>query len=209
MPALPNGSDQIGGTQFYTGAYCNCTCNGSSWKLVGCVGRVYIQVAIKSGLSQRRGAFARHAESQHVLDLADASGRYRQIGEFVEQQQKEKIFTSQQDCQNSSAQRIADAQKDAASDVAAESKRRWDYLALKSQLWPICGLAPSRCRIHHGMFDGGSGVSLNTIMGAPAGSSRSKVRQVPVRISSRCQPSRVADVRSGSNLVVVACDRTD
>ena len=117
---------QIGGTGASTGASCQCTCGNSSSKLVGCVGHVYITVGILTGLPPSADAFARHSESQHVLDLVDASGRYREVGEFTEQDQRSRTFSSKEECEKRSAQRIREALAAAVSQVFQESGRRWD-----------------------------------------------------------------------------------
>ena len=124
--ALPM-KDQIGGTGYTTGASCHCTCSKSSWTLVECTGNVYIQVGILAGLSPEKDAFSRHSEAQHVLDFADASGRFRQVGESIEQDQQSRTFTTQKECEQSAAQRIADGLAAVAHDVYGESARRYDY----------------------------------------------------------------------------------
>lgn len=118
---------QIGGTNAAAGASCNCTCGTSGWRLVGCVGYVNIVAAVQRGLPNRQEVFSQNSESQHILDFANASGRYRQIGTEIEQHiQTSKNFPSQKECETRSAIAIVSGLDGVIHDVFAESKLRWD-----------------------------------------------------------------------------------
>jgi len=134
---LPYGADQAGGTGAAVAASCQCTCGSSSWTLVGCTGIVHISVGIRPGLSPKQDAFVRHSESQHVLDLANASGRYRQAGESAEQNQRSLIFSSKGDCENTSVDAIKKALAGVVKTVYGESADRWDGFFGEHNYYPF------------------------------------------------------------------------
>jgi hypothetical protein len=61
-----------------------------------------------------------------VLDLADASGRYRQAGEAAEQSQQSLSFSSQKECEQNSIDAIKSALAGVVHQVMGESADRWD-----------------------------------------------------------------------------------
>ena len=132
---LPQGPAQVGGTGAKPDAACQCTCGNSSWMLVGCTGFIHITVGIRPGLSPDRDAFARHSESQHVLDFANASGRYRQAGESAEQALRSVSFSSQKECQNTSANAVRKALQGVVTTVYGESADRWDGFFGEHNKW--------------------------------------------------------------------------
>jgi RHS repeat-associated protein len=108
---------------------CERNCRGS-WVLGGCHVDFHILVKIKAHLPDGADAFSRHSESQHVLDLADSAGRIKQMGNFIENEQRDRTFTTEAECKSAAEQRMKGAMKALVGVLFDESRRRWDLPGL-------------------------------------------------------------------------------
>jgi len=107
---------------------CRCEGCGRSWKLIQCSATIDVDVLIEAGMPPGIDRRTREAEQQHVTDLENGVLELADAAVLAEQdmRNRKEPFTSQEQCENDSAEAVWKALDRALRRITTMSRRIWD-----------------------------------------------------------------------------------